>query len=130
MPRPPTSMPPAPRHDESEYRTRRTRIDLQPHARRWELVPFEGVTVPALYTNHAVTEYPPGDGTADYALLVVGQPPGIVEVKKRTLGPQGVLTRAERYARGLTDSPLAFGGCRTPFASSAELLVGDARPPR
>jgi type I restriction enzyme R subunit len=123
-------MPPAPRHDGSGYRTRRTRIDLQPHARRRELVPCEGVTVPALSTNHAVTEYPRGDGTGDYALLVVGQPPGIVEAKKLTLGPQGVLTQAERYARGLTDSPLAFGGCRTPFASGAELLVGDAKPLR
>ena len=123
-------MPPAPHHDDSEYRTRRTRIDLQLNAQRWEFVPFDGVTVPALYPNHAVTECPTGDGTADYALFIVGRPPGIVEAKKLTLGPRDVLTQAERYARGLTDNPFAFGGSRTPFASSAELLVGDAKMPR
>jgi type I restriction enzyme R subunit len=123
-------MPPAPHRDESEYRTRRTQIDLQLNAQRWKLVPFDGVTVPALYPNHAVTEYPTGDGTADYALFVAGQPPGIVEAKKLTLGPRDVLAQAERYTRGLTDSPFDFGGSRTPFASSVELLVGDAKPPR
>src|SRR5690349_14100327 len=97
-------MPPAPHRDEPEYRTRRTRIDPQLAAQRWDIVPFDAATAPALYTNHAVTEYPTANGSADYALFVAGQPLGIVEAKKLTLGPQNVLTQAERYARGLTET--------------------------
>ena len=43
---------------------------------------------------------------------------GIVEAKKLTLGPQNVLIQAERYARGVNDSPFDFGGFRVPFLYS------------
>ena len=43
---------------------------------------------------------------------------GVVEAKKLTLGPQEVLTQAERYSRGLTPSPFNFNGFHVPFLYS------------
>lgn len=43
------------------------------------------------YTKHALTEYPTENGPADYALVVAGRILGIVEAKKVSLGPQGLL---------------------------------------
>ena len=40
---------------------------------------------------------PHRNGPADYALSVGGEIVGIVEAKKLTLGPQNVLSQAERY---------------------------------
>ena len=61
---------------------------------------------PALaYDHHAVTEYPTDNGPADYALFVAGRLLGIVEAKKLTLGPQNVLTQAERYAGARPTAP-------------------------
>lgn len=47
-------------------------------------------------------------------------------------GPQGVLTQAERYARGIADSPYNFDGIRVPFIYSTDGEVTwfhDARHP-
>src|SRR5947209_19628359 len=118
-------------HDESEYRTRRQRIDPLLKAAGWKIVDFNPATAAARYTSHAVTEYPTDNGAADYALFVAGQLLGVVEAKKVTLGPQNVLTQAERYARGLADSPLNFRGIRAPFLYSTNgevLWFQDARP--
>ena len=43
---------------------------------------------------------------------------GVVEAKKLTVGPQNVLTQAERYARGLRRSQYNFDGLRAPFLYS------------
>jgi type I restriction enzyme R subunit len=43
---------------------------------------------------------------------------GIVEAKKLTLGPQNVLIQAERYSKGLLDSPFTFRDFRVPFLYS------------
>jgi type I restriction enzyme, R subunit len=43
---------------------------------------------------------------------------GIVEAKKLTLGPQNVLSQAERYAKGLTGKPFDFRGFGVPFLYS------------
>lgn len=51
----------------------------------------------------------------DYALATGGRILGIAEAKKVTLGPQNVLTQAERYAKGIIDSPFNFNGNRVPF---------------
>jgi type I site-specific restriction endonuclease len=67
-------MPPSPASDESEYRTRRTRIDPQLVAQGWEILPFRPSDAPARYTHHAVTEFPTANGPADYALVVAGLP--------------------------------------------------------
>lgn len=58
------------------------------------------------------------NGPADYALCVNGQILGVVEAKKLTLGPMGVLTQAERYSRGFSTSPFNFRGFRVPFLYS------------
>ena len=43
---------------------------------------------------------------------------GIVEAKKLTLGPQNVLTQAERYSRGASANPFDFNGFHVPFLYS------------
>jgi type I restriction enzyme R subunit len=82
------------------------------------VTPFDPAAPLAHYTRHAVTEYETDNGPADYALAVTGRPLGIVEAKKLTLGPQNVLTQAERYSRGAADSPFNFRGYRVPFLYS------------
>jgi len=119
-------------HDEPEYHTRRQRIDPRLGATGWNVVPFDAATPPAHYTHHAVTEYPTDNGPADYALFVAGQLLGVVEAKKVTLGPQNVLTQAERYARGVLRSPFDFRGIRVPFLYSTNgevLWFQDTRHP-
>jgi type I restriction enzyme R subunit len=70
------------------------------------------------YTRHAVTEFETASGPSDYALFVASRPLGIVEAKKVSLGPQNGLVQAERYARGLGDSPFDYRGFRVPFLYS------------
>jgi hypothetical protein len=53
-------MPPSPAHDESEYRTRRTRIDPRLSDQGWEVVPFDSRLPLSHYARHALTEYPLG----------------------------------------------------------------------
>jgi len=43
---------------------------------------------------------------------------GVVEAKKLSLGPQEVLTQAERYSKGVGESPFNFSGYRVPFLYS------------
>jgi type I restriction enzyme, R subunit len=103
---------------ESESETRRTRIDPKLIEQGWEIVPFDPSLPLIAYTNHAVTEYPTANGPADYALFVAGRLLAVVEGKRVTLGPQNVLTQAERYAQGVQDSPFNFRGFRAPFLYS------------
>jgi len=81
-------------------------------------VPFDPRCPRARYTRHAVAEFPTANGPADYGLLVNGQPLGIVEAKRLSLGPQNVLTQAERYSKGVEPSPFDFHGFRVPFLYS------------
>jgi type I restriction enzyme R subunit len=104
--------------NESEYRTRRQRIDPLLRAQGWTIAPYDPAAPSSRFTNHALTEYDTANGPADYALCVKGDPLGIVEAKKITLGPQNVLTQAERYSRGVTGSPFDFHGYRVPFLYS------------
>lgn len=110
---------------ESERRTRRERIDPKLVEQGWTVVPFDPQRGPVCYTRHAVTEYPTGHGPADYALFVDGQPLAIVEAKRVGLGPEGVLTQAERYSRGFQGSPFNFGGFRVPllYSTNGEVVV-------
>jgi type I restriction enzyme R subunit len=73
------------------------------------------------YGNEAaVTEFETGTGPADYAPWDHDEALGVVEAKKVTLGPQGVLTQAERYSRGFTAHPIDYGErFRVPFLYSA-----------
>ncbi|HEX6509330.1 MAG TPA: DEAD/DEAH box helicase family protein [Chloroflexota bacterium] len=66
----------------------------------------------------AVEEWPTAEGPADYALTDGGVALGVVEAKKLTVGPEGVLPQAERYSRGLRQVPLYQGQFGVPFLYS------------
>jgi type I restriction enzyme, R subunit len=103
---------------ESEWATRKKRIDPQLAASGWIVEACAARCPLGDYAHHALTEFPTTNGPADYALAAQGQLLGVVEAKKLTLGPQNVLTQAERYSRGVDDSPFDYGGCRVPFLYS------------
>jgi type I restriction enzyme, R subunit len=104
--------------EESERRTRRDRIDPELTWAGWQIADFDPGKTLTAYDQCAVREYPTENGPADYALCVSGQILGIAEAKKVTLGPQNVLTQAERYSKGATSNPLNFRGYRVPFLYS------------
>ena len=106
-----------PEPTESEAQTRRRRIDPLLRAAGWEIVSPDSAG-PGAWTHHAVTEFPTDTGPADYALFVDGRPLGAAEAKKVSLGPQNVLTQAERYSKGVAESPFNFRGYRVPFLYS------------
>ncbi|MFY9982656.1 MAG: type I restriction-modification enzyme R subunit C-terminal domain-containing protein [Methanoregula sp.] len=70
------------------------------------------------YSKYALEEFPTDNGPADYALCLEGKIVAVIEAKKLTLGPQNVLTQAERYAQGISKSPFNFSGFRAPFLYS------------
>lgn len=118
---------------ESEWQTRKKRIDPPLESVGWVIVPYSSEQSTSFLTKHAVTEFPTDNGPADYALFVDGQLFGIVEAKKLTLGPQGVLVQAERYSRGVTDTSFNSHGFRTPFlyATNGEVIwFHDIRHPQ
>jgi len=84
---------------ESERQTRKTRIDPKLRASGWSVVPFAGEQRrgPAV----AIEEYETDLGPADYVLADQDDLLAVVEAKKLTVGPQGVLPQAERYARAI-----------------------------
>jgi len=103
---------------ESEWLTRKRRIDPLLDAAGWPL--RRGRRNAAFRTEEEETAH----GPADYALWLSDRIVGIVEAKKLTIGPQNVLTQAERYARGLTGSGFDFDGVRCPFlyATNGEVI--------
>lgn len=105
-------------YNESERQTRKDRIDPRLEALGWEIVLCEENRPLSDYPQHAIEEYPTENGPADYALCVDGRILGIVEAKRLSLGPQNVLTQAERYSRGSTANPLQFGEFHVPFLYS------------
>jgi type I restriction enzyme R subunit len=116
----------------SEALTRRDLIDPRLERWGWKVVPFPGSGPVPQVGSFSIAEYPTSAGPADYALVSNGRIVGIVEAKKLTLGPQNVLTQAQRYSRGLEDSPFDFGGCRVPFLYSTNgevLWFHDVRDP-
>ncbi len=102
----------------SEWLTRKRLIDPRLKAVGWKVVPFSSDLDLTNSEPLAVEEYPTDNGPADYALCVDGQILGIVEAKKLTLGPQNVLSQAERYSRGATANPFNFDGYHVPFLYS------------
>ncbi len=97
---------------ESEQRTRKKRIDPKLDAAGWPLP--RGGKLRAFRSEEEETN----NGPADYALWLEDRVVGVVEAKKLTVGPQNVLTQAERYARGLQDSKFDFDGYGCPFLYS------------
>src|SRR5579872_5329488 len=104
----------------SEYVTRKQIVDRRLKDAGWKVVRFDAEHPKPLmaFERCAVEEYPTEAGPADYALCVGGKILGIVEAKKLTLGPENVLMQAERYSRGLLESPFNFRGFRVPFLYS------------
>jgi type I restriction enzyme R subunit len=107
-----------PSENNSEWLTRKRLIDPKLKAAGWRIVPFSPDTPLTYYDRCAVEEFETEQGPADYALCVGGRILGIIEAKKLTLGPQSVLTQAERYSKGIATSPLNFRGYRVPFLYS------------
>jgi type I restriction enzyme R subunit len=103
---------------ETERQTRKRRIDPKLASAGWSVAPFDASRSLSDYPQCAIEEYETDNGPADYALNVDSVLLGIVEAKKLTLGPQNVLTQAERYSRGATDNPLYFDGFHVPFLYS------------
>jgi type I restriction enzyme, R subunit len=106
---------------ESEWKTRKTRIDAQLKALNppWKIIPYaEGIDNSVL-SRHAVEEYPTDNGPADYALFVDGKLLGILEAKKVSVDPQNVLEQAKRYATGCKETIGCWGNFKVPFLYSS-----------
>ncbi|WP_318202663.1 DEAD/DEAH box helicase family protein [Streptomyces sp. SCL15-4] len=103
---------------ESEAATRKRRIDPKLEAAGWKVTPYQPSYTASPPPASAVEEWPTAAGPADYALTDDGAVRGVVEAKRVTVGPQGVLTQAERYSRGMADGPLIRGEFGVPFLYS------------
>src|SRR3954453_6487713 len=111
-------------NDDREWQTRKQRISPVLDAVGWpkKLRPTRGA--------YRLEEYETTAGPADYALCVDDEALGIVEAKKLSLGPQNVLTQAERYSRGATTNAPRFGEFHVPFLYSTNgevIWFADAR---
>jgi type I restriction enzyme R subunit len=100
----------------SEQATRKELIDQALKNAGWSPILRYAGTAP--FGTAVLEEYPTANGPADYALFHNGELIAIVEAKKVAVGAQNVLEQAQRYARGLTDSPFDFNGYRVPFIYS------------
>src|ERR1700674_1338147 len=85
---------------QSEFVTRKELVDRRLKDAGWKVVRFDAAKPFSRYDRCAIEEYPTESGPADYALCAGGQILGVVEDKKLSLGPQNVLTQAERYSKG------------------------------
>lgn len=103
---------------ESEAKTRRQRIDPRLKAAGWQLKPLRPEYADSPPAASAVVEWPTTNGPADYALTDELEVRGVVEAKKVTIGPQGVLTQAERYSKGISSSHVIRGEYGVPFLYS------------
>jgi type I restriction enzyme R subunit len=84
----------------------------------WSVVPYSTADVSSYPSDLAVEEFPTSAGPADYALTGDKQIIGVIEAKKLSLGPQGVLVQAERYSKGLDQEPRYQGEFGVPFLYS------------
>jgi type I restriction enzyme R subunit len=103
---------------ESESKTRKTRIDPRLKAADWTVASFVSREDALGRSAAAVEEFETANGPADYALCNDGRVIGVVEAKKLTVGPQGVLTQAQRYSRGIDQKPKYPGSFGVPFLYS------------
>ncbi|MHB1846946.1 MAG: DEAD/DEAH box helicase family protein, partial [Deltaproteobacteria bacterium] len=100
--------------DEAEWKTRKTRIDPRLDALGWKTVKPDTAALHPYRSEEEETD----NGPADYGLWLNNDLVGIVEAKKVTVGPQNVLTQAERYSRGARGTKFDFGGHKVPFLYS------------
>lgn len=93
-------------NQESERVTRKTRIDPRLKQAQWPtILPYDERTSDVPSSPTAIEEWPTENGPADYALCANNRILGVVEAKKLTVGPGGVLTQAERYSKGIAQEP-------------------------
>jgi type I restriction enzyme R subunit len=103
---------------ERERDTRWRRIDPKLRASGWAIAEAGDSKLDELTVPTALPELSTFDGPADYALCAEGRVVGVVEAKKLTIGPEGVLTQAERYSRGIRQQPRFRGEYGVPFLYS------------
>ena len=116
---------------ESEWMTRKKRIDAKLKKLGWRVVAFSDALDLSSLDKVAVEELPTANGPADYGLFVVGKLLGIIEAKKVTVNPQNVLEQAKRYSAGVFAAVGEWDGLRVPFlyASNGTLIWHlDTRP--
>ena len=103
---------------EGERETRIRRIDPKLLRAGWTPQAFRSVGESKLAQAAAIREYPTTNGPADYALSDAREIRAVVEAKKLGVGPQEVLTQAERYSRGIDQEPRYQGRFGVPFLYS------------
>ena len=103
---------------ESEWLTRKQRIDFRLKKLGWRITPYSDGTDLNSLNCVAVEELPTANGPADYGLFVGGQLLAIIEAKKVTINPQNVLEQARRYAGGVFAGVGEWDGCA--FLSSMQ----------
>jgi type I restriction enzyme, R subunit len=103
---------------EAERVTRRQRIDPQLVQSGWRITRYEVDAGTSRLSRVAVEEYGTKNGPVDYALCNAGHVRAVVEAKKVTLGPQGVLVQAERYSKGIGQLPRYRDEFGVPFLYS------------
>src|SRR4051812_25753138 len=102
---------------EAERVTRNQRIDPRLTAAEWTVATYAQVQRQR-QGSLAVEEYETTLGPADYVLTHHAALLGVVEAKKLTLGPQGVLPQAERYAEAIESDHRYQGKFGVPFLYS------------
>jgi type I restriction enzyme R subunit len=113
---------------ENERKTRKIRVDPKLVAAGWTVVPVVGHS--AEEAAVALEEYPTTLGPADYVLADSGDLLAVVEAKKLTLGPQGVLPQAERYAKAIPSADPWQANFGVPFlyaTNGEEIWFHDVR---
>jgi type I restriction enzyme R subunit len=104
---------------EGEAATRSVRLDPKLEASGWKLSRSVPVEQAQRLTATAVRELPTAAGPADYALCDDGSIRAVVEAKKVSLGPQEVLTQAQRYSAGIAQEPRYQSEFGVPFVYSS-----------
>lgn len=85
----------------NEKTTRKQWIDERLKKSGWtSIIPFSPDLDTSTLTCTAIEEYPTETGPADYALFLNGKLLAFVEAKKINVGPQNVLSQAQRYVKG------------------------------
>lgn len=98
----------------SERETRRERIDPRLEAAGWRVLDPGIAKAESILWPVALSDLPTDNGPAEYALCAARRIESVVEAKKLPVGPDGALTQAERYSRGIDHIPgtRASSACR------------------